>query len=810
MATVTKDFRIKSGLIVEGTTGTIDGSDIITADKITGGTNIGVDVTYENGVVNFEVEASEAVSEIAQDAVANAFANATQDDHITISYDDAANAIAIASDATDDNTPSTIVSRNADGNFVANTITATTFEVDGIRISGYTVEGFGGLRLTDDTTTVYELGTFTGNLTGNVTGTVSDLSNHIGTPFAGHYAVVESNGVLAIPELNTDSVNESVGATNLYYTDERARAAVSGSSPVTYNPSTGEIGLSYSTTSLELNSVDESLQVRDVYVENLVMGISDTAATPNTLALRDATGSITTEGLYAASNSFTADSTGVTASVPVDLTGGLTVDKSGTVTDIDADGISTTGTVNVANVVTLNAAGIDVDGGITSSATVIAESLSIASNSLTADSAAGIVTSLPLVVTGYGIDASAITANALSMSNNIISNVAEPVDASDAATKGYVDAAVSGLNWKEAVNLLADSNVNLSASPSEWPIDGHAKPTTEYRVLFTGQTNAEENGIYVFDPVTEVYTRADDADTYEELIGSAVFVMEGTQYGATSWVQSNHYLVDFGNQAWSQFSGQGTYTAGTNLVLSGNEFSLADNVSGANSIAADYIIGDQAIYTANVYSGSNLGVNAVSTLNLNSIGDAVSITAAKGISLSSQDGTILESDTYLGSVASDNLLVTQGDLDGYLNSTEGSEGTTILYVQEYVGTAIETGDATATPTYLAIDYASVATQVAASTITSGGGTPVAVYSFDPASFRSAKFLVKMQSGTHTQVSEILLTLDSSDNIAITEYAIVGTNGTLGDISALNNAGVIELTVQDTTGLNVTVAGTLLV
>ena len=78
-------------------------------------------------------------------------------------------------------------------------------------------------------------GTFEGNLTGNVTGTVSSLSNH-----------------------DTDDVSE--GASNLYYTDARARAAVSatnaaaGTAALSYNSSTGQFTLtppdlsSYATT----------------------------------------------------------------------------------------------------------------------------------------------------------------------------------------------------------------------------------------------------------------------------------------------------------------------------------------------------------------------------------------------------------------------------------------------------------------------------------------------------------------------------------------------------------------------------------
>jgi hypothetical protein len=105
---------------------------------------------------------------------------------------------------------------------------------------------------------------------------------------------------------------------------------------------------------------------------------------------------------------------------------------------------------------------------------------------------------------------------------------------------------------------------------------------------------------------------------------------------------------------------------------------------------------------------------------------------------------------------------------------------------------------------------SVAKSVASSGAVVTAGTATAI-SFLKTAFRSAEFLVKASHGTHTEISKVLLTLDSSDNIAITEYGIVSTNGSLITISADISGNDVRLRVttanNDTT---VTAAGTLLI
>ena len=113
------------------------------------------------------------------------------------------------------------------------------------------------------------------------------------------------------------------------------------------------------------------------------------------------------------------------------------------------------------------------------------------------------------------------------------------------------------------------------------------------------------------------------------------------------------------------------------------------------------------------------------------------------------------------------------------------------------------------PNFTEIDINSVATQVAATVEVSTAST-VTAYQFAHADYRSAKFLVKAATSTHTELSEILITLDSLNNVAITEYAEITSNGNLFNVTADvdgSNVRVRVTTAHNST--DVTVVGTLL-
>jgi hypothetical protein len=730
MATVTKDFKIKSGLIVEGTNATVDGSDIITEDIITGGTQTNISVTYDaqNKVLNFEAEngvADSTTDDLTEgennlyftNARVGSMLNAATTSGIDIEYNPNNSTLSFSVDTLTIDTAGPLF-YNGSNQLDINVGFENGLEVDGngALVADYSViannlAGF-GLDNSGDTLVVNAndlAGTYLNVDNANaLTVDKAELANAL----AGTY--LDYDSMSQNLKVDAEDLANTITGNGLTFSSFGGRPQISldvSTLAGTYLNATGASSIAVDKNELA-NALAGSGLTFDTFSNNLAVNVSDIVGT-----------GIAAGGMMG--NDLVVDANAIAGA-------GLTASNA------------TTLAVNYANVaMSIAGAGLELDGSDNLSVTVDNSTLTINGSDQVAvnlDINNGLEAGMNGVAVklnptgGLSADGDGIE---IRVGNGLAIDTASTfdliVDTDVIATRSYVDSAVSGLSWKPAVNLLITSNVNLSDAGGTY--DGHALGSSEdgYRVLLTGQTTDSENGIYVvsLDPMfgKVILTRAEDADAFGELVGAAVFVMEGTTYGSTSWVQSNHYLTDFGGQEWDQFSGQGSFTAGNGITLTGNEFAINDNV-----------------------------------------------------------------------------VVTHTDLDGYLNSTDG---TTYVALTSYVDTAIETGDATATPTYLAVDINSIATQVAATATTTGGSAEV-VYEFND-SFRAAKFLVKLARGTHTEVSEVLLTLDTSDNIAITEYAVVGTNGSLGTISATYN-GIdekVQLTVDTPSATTVKVAGTLL-
>lgn len=171
-------------------------------------------------------------------------------------------------------------------------------------------------------------------------------------------------------------------------------------------------------------------------------------------------------------------------------------------------------------------------------------------------------------------DLTAPTAS-FSMNSQKITNLATPTDATDATTKAYVDAVTEGLHIHASARAATTANVTLaSALENGDSLDGITLATND-RILVKNQTTESENGIYVVQASGQP-TRATDFDTATEVdSGDFIFVSSGTVNGNTGWVQtSKPATIGTDPIIFSQFSGAGTYTAGTGLTLTGTVFSI--------------------------------------------------------------------------------------------------------------------------------------------------------------------------------------------------------------------------------------------
>ena len=179
-----------------------------------------------------------------------------------------------------------------------------------------------------------------------------------------------------------------------------------------------------------------------------------------------------------------------------------------------------------------------------------------------------------------------------------ISGVSDPVNATDAANKQYVDAVAEGLHVHEQVHAYVSTalatitgntvtydngssgvgatlTLTTALDLAGGDLDGDTDITTGDRIIVAGESNAAHNGIYVVTSTT-VLTRATDFDTPTEMAGGDfVWVTHGTTFADTGWVLGEA-VTTVGTTAVSfvQFSGLGQITAGDGLAKSGNTLSV--------------------------------------------------------------------------------------------------------------------------------------------------------------------------------------------------------------------------------------------
>jgi len=156
-----------------------------------------------------------------------------------------------------------------------------------------------------------------------------------------------------------------------------------------------------------------------------------------------------------------------------------------------------------------------------------------------------------------------------------------PTGDTDIANKGYVDSVAQGLDVKASCVYSTTNNITLSGLAVQAGGDWVATLTAGDRILVKNQTLSQFNGIYV--AASGTWARSSDMNTWAEVPSAFTFIESGTTLSDTGWVCTSNQggTIDVTPITWSQFSGAGSYLAGTGLTLTGNTFSITNTAVNA-------------------------------------------------------------------------------------------------------------------------------------------------------------------------------------------------------------------------------------
>lgn len=454
-------------------------------------------------------------------------------------------------------------------------------------------------------------------------------------------------------------------------------------------------------------------------------------------------------------------------------------------------------------------------------------------------------------------DFSAGTVNA-NLVGNVVGNVtADTVTLNDGASNSSIYVDGNNLTVYGHNNLyLNTNNADIILQP-----DGNAKiwgsniatqdwVGSNYDSVGSA-TTAENNAKSYADGliVTEVTNRNDAISTAKsEAISSANSYTDGK---VADLVDSAPALLDTLNELAAAIADNPNYAADVaNLVATKADTTYVDGqISDVNTSIQNSVSDHASDTITHGVTGNIVGTSDVQTLSNKTIDEAI-LTNTVSFRDSNNNETMVVEHSYTGTsriTANDDLALRSinGDIILYPGNDDGGTGKAYIHwgddawnahpereiatlqtvtdaINNISTTDIEEGsnlyftDARAVdaieavvPNFTEIDVNGLVAHIATQTDVPTA-SQITAHAFDTAVYRSAEYTVKVAYGSHTELSKVMITLDSSNNIAISEYAVVGTNGSASTITADVNAGNARLRV--TTANNnsvVTVYGTVI-
>jgi hypothetical protein len=332
---------------------------------------------------------------------------------------------------------------------------------------------------------------------------------------------------------------------------------------------------------------------------------------------------------------------------------------TGTAANITASSNSTLTTLS-----SLSLSGSQVSGNISGNAANVTGTVAVANGGTGATSAASARSNLSAAQSGANTDITSVT-----LTTGTISTT--PSSSSDIVNKSYADSIATGINFHAACNYATTTALSAAYTYNNGTsgvgatitanaagtltIDGYTFLSSDVgkRILIKNETGAYTNnttpsaafnGVYTLTTagtisVAYVLTRATDYDTSGTGIneidaGDLLLILSGTTNANTSWVQQTLLPITVGTTSitFIQFAAVQTYTAGTGLTLSTNQFSITNTGTagtyGSASAVPVFVTNAQGQVTS--VTNTNIAI-AGSAVSGNITGNAANVTGTVAI-----------------------------------------------------------------------------------------------------------------------------------------------------------------------------------
>jgi len=690
MATITKDFRVKAGLVVEGATATVEGYDILTkkivdakgdllvgtadnaVSRLAAGTNAYVLTADSNEATGLKWAAPAAVGTFDTSIV---FEGATADAYETTLavVDPTADRTITLPDVT-----GTVVTTGDTG-----TVSATMLASDSVTTAKITNANVTAAKLASDSVETAKI------VDANVTA-AKLAADSVTTA-----KIVDSNVTAA--KLASDSVT-TAKILDANVTDAKlASNSVTNAKIADSAVDTAEIAASAVTAAKLATDAVETLKIKDA----------------NVTAAKLASDSVTTAKIL--------DSNVTTAKI---ADSAVTSAKIANDTIVNAD-INTAAAIDQSKIANLT--------------TDLSNKLALAGGTMS---------------------------GAIAMGTNKITGLGDPTSAQDAATKNYVDTTVQGIDWKASVRAATTAAVTLASDLENGDtLDGVTLATGD-RILVKDQATGSENGIYVV-KASGAPDRSTDADTGAEVTANfAVFVEQGTANADSGFTLTNNGSVTIGTTAlvFTQFTGLGQIVAGTGLDKTGNTLDIDSTVV--------TLTGTQ-ILTNKTLTSPTLTTPALGTPASGVMTNVTGLPVSTGIS-----GLGTGVATFLATPSSANLASALTDESG---------SSTVAFTNSPTFVTPTLGAAAAT----SIAFADA---LVGSALATAGTSATTIDTWSASTYSAAKYIVQMKKGNDIEVIEMLVAVNGTNDVYVTEYADVQSNGELGTTNAVYSAGNVLLQV----------------